>query len=253
MEQQAVVSGGEQLTAALGETTSEHPGWLLAGPANPTGATVAATPIAPVAVPAGSRSQDEPTPQSRWAVLATGLAAMAVPMSLLKATNLVRFTGGRGMLPIADADTLFMDAALLTMIAIVFRRRRGLRISKEYAFFAILLAITTSVLMAYVVTNFGTMFRIRYMATVPMLALALAFAPARRDAELLEVHRQRDAGTVRPACSPKLITMRAEIACDLSTSDLVRRGTPARALTRGAMIAQMWLSGETPARKRSER
>jgi hypothetical protein len=106
--------------------------------------------------------------------LVTGLLAMFVPMSLLKAASIVTFQGGRGLLFVTDADTLFIDFTLLALAWLMIRHRDSVRASLPSVLFAVALASLTTVLLAYVVTNFGTLFRLRSMTTVPAWVLPLA-------------------------------------------------------------------------------
>jgi SAM-dependent methyltransferase len=123
----------------------------------------------------------EPRVTGRLSAVAVGLGLIFVPVSVLKALSIVAFTGGRGLLAITDVDTLFMDLTVIVIIAILVRRRSAIRGHVPYVCFAAILAIAAALLMAYVVTNFGTLFRLRVMAAAPlwMLPLALASGPAR--------------------------------------------------------------------------
>jgi SAM-dependent methyltransferase len=129
---------------------------------------------AAVAAPAGGLS-------GRLSALTIGLGLIFVPISLLRALSIVDFAGGRGLLAITDVDTLFMDLAIAAVIAVIVRRWPALRGRLSYVGFAALLAAATAALMAYVVTNFGTLFRLRLMVAVPLWMLPLALS-ARRGA-----------------------------------------------------------------------
>ncbi|MGH7335709.1 MAG: hypothetical protein ACREKS_23755 [Candidatus Rokuibacteriota bacterium] len=109
--------------------------------------------------------------------LAIGLATLFVPMSVLRSLSIVQFPGGRGLLFLTDLDTLFLDATMVVAFVLLYRRWRGARRQIPYACFVLLLAGVTAVLLAYVVTNFGTLFRLRLMMAVPVWMLALAAAP----------------------------------------------------------------------------
>jgi SAM-dependent methyltransferase len=119
--------------------------------------------------------------KGRVSALAVGLGLMFVPVSALKALSIVDFSGGRGLLVITDVDTLFMDATLVLLMAFLVRRRSAARGQLSYLCFATILAAAAGLLMAYIVTNFGTLFRLRLMAVAPLWLLPLALDVRRRD------------------------------------------------------------------------
>jgi hypothetical protein len=116
----------------------------------------------------------------------TGLAAMFLPISLLKQLSIVEFSGGRGFLAVTDIDTLFLDLTLIAVFwLLVTSRRRLTRQNLPYLVFALGLALIAALPMAYIITNYGTLFRLRLLATLPLFLLLLAFRslepnPARR-------------------------------------------------------------------------
>jgi SAM-dependent methyltransferase len=119
--------------------------------------------------------------KGRLSALAVGLGLIFVPVSVLKALSIVDFTGGRGLLAITDVDTLFMDATIVATIAFLVRRRPAVRGRLPYLCFAASLAAAAGLLMAYIVTNFGTLFRLRLMAAAPLWMLPLALGSRRSD------------------------------------------------------------------------
>jgi hypothetical protein len=117
---------------------------------------------------------------------ARGCAMLFIPISLLQALSIVSFSGGSGLLLITDIDTLVMDAAILGSLLVLFRtRQRGQ--SKPVVMFALVLAVFTTLSMAYVVTNFGTLFRLRLLAVTPIWVIP-AFAAMSRGAARIEAH-----------------------------------------------------------------
>ena len=93
-----------------------------------------------------------------------GVAAMFIPISLVQATGALWFEGGGRMLLATDIDTLVIDATILFCLVVVWRRRWGVPGGAAYGLYTLLLAIASTVLIAYIVTNFGTLFRLRLMA-----------------------------------------------------------------------------------------
>jgi hypothetical protein len=108
-----------------------------------------------------------------------GLTTLFVPISIVKALGWVDFPGGRGLLWVTDVDTALLDLSMLTCVALVVVRRRSIGPNRPYVWYAASLALVTGVLLAYVVTNFGTLFRLRLMMAVPvwMLPLATVYSP----------------------------------------------------------------------------
>ena len=105
-----------------------------------------------------------------------GLAASTIPISLLEALSIVEVSGGHGLLFVVDVDTLFVDASCLAVILFLFRERRRLRSAAPYVLYAATAAGVMALLMAYVVTNLGTLFRLRLIPATIVWLLPLAFA-----------------------------------------------------------------------------
>jgi len=118
--------------------------------------------------------------------IGVGLGAMFVPISVLRALSLVSFSGGRGFLTVADIDTLFIDVSLLVVCALLWRARPLTRKDVVSLSFLVALTVLTAVLIAYTVTNFGTLFRLRMMVVVPawMVPLAVTNAWSSRQREV---------------------------------------------------------------------
>jgi hypothetical protein len=110
----------------------------------------------------------------------TGVAAMFVPISVLKGLSIVDFQGGRGLLFITDVDTLILDLALIFALYSLVTRRSEVEL-RLGTVFVLTLGVLTTIAMAYVVTNFGTLFRLRLLAIVPLWLLpAFALSHSRR-------------------------------------------------------------------------
>jgi hypothetical protein len=102
--------------------------------------------------------------------LLRGTAAFFVPIWLLHALSVVSFTGGQGLLFAADIDTVVMDVSLMASLWLLVRRRPSLPMVPLVAFVAVFSVLSVLVL-AYVVTNFGTLFRLRLIAVTPVWLL----------------------------------------------------------------------------------
>ena len=105
--------------------------------------------------------------------LAIGLSTLFVPMSLLRGLSVVNFAGGQGMLFVTDIDTLFLDLTLVIGALILIRGWGAMRFNLPYVVFAMSLTLVLTVLMAYVVTNYGTLVRLRVMLAVPLWMVSL--------------------------------------------------------------------------------
>lgn len=125
--------------------------------------------------------------------LMIGVALIFVPIDLLIALEVVEFTGGRGLLGISDLDTLLLDAMILGIGALAWRRRRPLTPRLAVTIVAASLFLLTTTLLAYAVTNYGTLFRLRAMILVPLWMLALVHHPS---------NSQAAGPAAAPACGP---------------------------------------------------
>lgn len=109
----------------------------------------------------------------------TGLGIVFVPLSVMTALTGTAVSGGRGLLYLADLDTVFLDVSLIAMAVLLWQRRRVITNSSMTFTFNLMAAGTTAVLLGYVVTNFGTLWRMRPLVMVPLWLLALTLAPRR--------------------------------------------------------------------------
>jgi hypothetical protein len=106
----------------------------------------------------------------------TGLAAMFLPITVLKQLSIVQFSGGRGFLAVTDLDTVFLDCALIAVFWLLLTS--GKRLTRQqvpYLLFSVGLALIAALPMAYIITNYGTLFRLRLLATIPLFLVPLAF------------------------------------------------------------------------------
>lgn len=107
---------------------------------------------------------------------ATGLAIVFVPLSVLKAVSAIAIGGGGAIMAIADFDTLFLDVTTLLVLALLWRRRRAIGDRLPFVIFVLILAATTAMLLGYVVTNYGTLWRLRSLVAVPLWLLVIALS-----------------------------------------------------------------------------
>ena len=152
-------------------------------PAPVTAAPSSSAGTAPVSAPPPPSPSPEAVlaiaSENRASAIATGLGLLFVPVALLRALSLVDFTGGGALLAMADVDTVFTDLTILFSIALLVRRRSAIGDRLAYVLFAGALGVSAALLMAYIVTNFGTLFRLRLMMAAPFWMLPLALATRR--------------------------------------------------------------------------
>lgn len=110
----------------------------------------------------------------RLTALGYGLLLELVPFSLLAWAGIVPAVGKRAFIAIADLDTIFMDCTFAVLAWIVIRAARRQGLNTVYAVFAGALGLALTFALAYVVTNYGTLFRLRLMAASSLWMLALA-------------------------------------------------------------------------------
>lgn len=114
--------------------------------------------------------------------LAVGTAAVFVPSSVLERLGVIDLHIRTSARLMVDADTLALDlsSALVLWLLIVNRRY----VNPPLLVFAIALALLVALPLAYVMTNYGTLIRLRLMVGAPIWLLTLALAPgfAARDA-----------------------------------------------------------------------
>jgi hypothetical protein len=60
---------------------------------------------------------------------------------------------------------------------LLWKRRRAIGDRLPFVLFVLILATTTAMLLGYVVTNYGTLWRLRAMVAVPLWVLVVALSP----------------------------------------------------------------------------
>jgi hypothetical protein len=116
-------------------------------------------------------------PDSHAARFLAGAVAMIVPRTIAQRLGILDLRGGRGLWLFADFDTIVFDVVcLFCIVAIIGSIRRRERL--EPAFWLILtVTVIVGGLLAYTVSNFGTLFRHREMVLIGLLLLPLAALP----------------------------------------------------------------------------
>ena len=107
--------------------------------------------------------------------IAIGLGAVLLPSAVIGRLAGIDLHVSTAARLIADADTLVFDvlAALILWVVIVNRRET----SSPPLVFGLVLALLVALPLAYVMTNFGTLVRLRLLVAAPIWLLTLALAP----------------------------------------------------------------------------
>ena len=106
--------------------------------------------------------------------LLSGLALVFVPITLVRGLGLADFDGGRGLLLVTDVDTLVLDLSFGLAVVLLFVYRRRIGPNLPYVCYNLCVALVTTLLLAYVVTNLGALVRLRHLMVVPFCLLPLA-------------------------------------------------------------------------------
>ena len=160
----------DQASASPSEPLTQTPVTAIETGVSPSEPTPPATASIHVG---GSRSAGI---RNRIRLFSVGLAAVFVPISLLKAFSLVEFVGGRGLLPIADLDTIVLDVSLLFLLGLLYARRDTVGERWPFVLFGLTLSLATAALLGYVVTNFGTLVRMKSLLAIPIWMLVPALS-----------------------------------------------------------------------------
>lgn len=143
-------------------------------------------------------------PGSRAGRIIAGTAALALPHAIAERIGLVHVGGGRGMWLLIEMDTLVFDIALVFAIVgfVGALRRRALN-SPVFWIIGIVTAMIAGAL-AYTVSNFGTLFRLRDMVFLGLTLLPLAAAAGSRQTaeEPDAAHAHRRTEGAMSAASP---------------------------------------------------
>lgn len=110
-------------------------------------------------------------------VMIAGLSVLFVPITILRQLSLLPIVAGGGLMAASDLDTMAMDVSLLLLLQLLWQRRHALGHYDRFVAFGLLLSAATALLLAYVVTNFGTLWRMRSIVAIPIWTLAIALSP----------------------------------------------------------------------------
>lgn len=120
-------------------------------------------------------------PQSTFTRVVAGLTAVVLPHFIGERLGLIHIGGGRGLWAIVETDTLVFDALLVLALYYAFGTL-GRGAWRNPAFW--LVVITTAgitVLLAYTISNFGTLFRHRAMIFIGLCLMLVVARETPRD------------------------------------------------------------------------
>ena len=134
------------------------------------------------AAPAGTKGQPpkaEGVPRSAIGRLAAGTAAVVLPRFVSESLGIIHVGGGAGLWPVVEADTLFFDLLLLIVLVHVVNEARAGALRDPSFWLVAFMTAGIAILLAYTISNFGTLFRHRSMILTGLaLLLAVTRAPA---------------------------------------------------------------------------
>ncbi|HEV2719633.1 MAG TPA: hypothetical protein VG323_06415 [Thermoanaerobaculia bacterium] len=119
-----------------------------------------------------------PRQQSRIESFLTGAAALVVPRGIGERLGVFHIGGGHGMLWFTDVDTVVFALILVVAIVALFARP-GVHWRNPLTWLVLLITVLIAVPLAYSISNFGTLFRLREMIYLGLLLTPLAVASAR--------------------------------------------------------------------------
>ncbi len=175
------------MTSATGPAAARPPAAATAPAVTPATAT-------PHGLPPSSASESDGLPRATAAPpaanppqqtarqVATGLAALVLPVTIGSLFGILHVGGGRNLWAFVEVDTVALDCVMMFAIWYCGRHLSRYRRVTPLFVMVVIVLVATAMPMAYTVTNFGTMFRLRGMlytlAAVLPLTLGAATTPA---------------------------------------------------------------------------
>lgn len=114
-------------------------------------------------------------PTSTVGRLLAGAAAVLLPSRVARDLGLLEMGGGRGFWWFTDIDSVVFDVMLVVAVVFIFRRLRWRALANPIFWFVVIVAMV-AVPIAYTITNYGTLFRLRAMLFVTLALIPLALS-----------------------------------------------------------------------------
>jgi hypothetical protein len=102
-------------------------------------------------------------PQSTFTRVTAGLTAIVLPHFVGEWLGLIHVGGGRGLWAIVETDTLVFDGLLIAALYYVFRTLAQGAWRNPSFWLVVITTVGITILLAYTISNFGTLFRHRAM------------------------------------------------------------------------------------------
>ena len=148
-----------------------------------------------------ARTTSDPVPSvmDKVATVGVGMALVVVPAAVIDAMGVVDIPDTGGLVRIIDLDTIFVVFSSALTLVFLARYRAFALPAFPYILFSLGVATVTTVLMAYVVTNLGTLYRLRLIpaAWIWLLPLALAIWCFETDGKVVHSSRPFESVTWR--------------------------------------------------------
>jgi hypothetical protein len=186
-----VATPPQRVTAKRVATPPLHPQPVAKRVAKPvqTPVVVAARKAVAVPKPAAVQPRQEVLPQSTFSRIMAGLTAMIVPHFIAERLGLIHVGGGQGLWAIVETDTLIFDALLIVVLFYGFRGlSRGAWRNPSF-WLVVMTTAGITVLLAYTISNFGTLFRHRSMIFTGLCLLLVVTTETRAASEPLQPDR----------------------------------------------------------------
>jgi hypothetical protein len=154
--------------------------------------------ISPVEV---QRETPVTLPSSKLLRLTAGASALLIPRSIGERLGLFHIGGGRNLWWVTDVDTIIFDAVLFAALFWTARSLRSASLRNPIFWLVTALTIMIGLPLIYVVTNFGTLFRMREMIYLGLMLipLTLVSAPPKRDTALAVAGADNEAASLPDA------------------------------------------------------
>jgi hypothetical protein len=155
-------------------------------PTPPLVAPMRKAPFESVEVEGSDVSGTVAMPASRAARSLAGAAALILPRTLAQWLGILDVRGGRGLWLFVEVDTIVFDVVLIFCVVSIVGAFRRRELRSPVFWLILIVTIVMGSLIAYTVSNFGTLFRHREMVLLGLVLLPLALLPAKTGAPVYE-------------------------------------------------------------------
>jgi hypothetical protein len=136
-------------------------------------------PVKSIEVEGGGVSGTVAMPASHAARGLAGAAAMILPRTIAQWLGILDVRGGRGLWVFVEIDTIVFDVVLIFCVVSIIGALHRRELRSPVFWLILIVTIVMGGLIAYTVSNFGTLFRHREMVLLGLVLLPLALLPAK--------------------------------------------------------------------------